>query len=332
MTDSGRTQFGLRRLLGVTAGIAAFVAGPKLVGAPPAFSTAAAIVGVSIGIFVLLTSRRTWFLSGVPVVGAIVGLLMGVCLYQSPLPGFLYGVLAGIAISQDVVRSPNRRWVALRGTGIALVFAFIPCLYTWKHLRARYVFWGARVKAYDDHTDNPIHRALELAFGPHIVPSSTIVWFQDEPRRGISYTDDVLRRFAPHLESMHGLREIVIKDCPKVSDTGVAQLANVRHLTYLSIESKRVTTEGIRQLRHTGDLEALEVYCPLVGDEIVSVLRKYPKLRVLNLYYSSVSDEATRKFADFPSLHQLGTSDSVTDETIATLRRSLTGHVGRLEQ
>ena len=63
MTYSGRTQFGLQRLLGVTTGVAAFVAAPKLFGAPPAISTAAAIVGVSIGILVLLTSRRTWFVS-----------------------------------------------------------------------------------------------------------------------------------------------------------------------------------------------------------------------------------------------------------------------------
>ena len=83
-----------------------------------------------------------------------------------------------------------------------------------------------------------------------------------------------------------------------VSDTGLVQVAAMKHLTKLHLERTSVTDAGLAQLAGLGELEYLNLYGTTITEAGLVQLKSFPKLRQLYLWQTKVSSNAAKSFAD----------------------------------
>lgn len=324
MNASRKLQFSIKRLMGVTTAFTVAIAVAAMI--HPGLAVLVSFVGILVCAFVLLTEPPAWLRFGVPIIGAVFGLTVGILLYQSAIPGMLYGLLAGIAIVYFVSKASAKKRIRTFAfcSLLALGISLLPLGYFAGHYHARYMLWTSGVRFVEYPRDNNYDSRWKEWVGPYFVEYTNSMRFRDDPVRwgGIMWTDEKMKRLQPHFGRLVGIDDISVTS-DTMTDDGFRQLADVRGLKDIGIVSKSISTEGLRAIKDVENVDSVLLRCPQVGDEVVELLRGYPKLRCLYLDESSVSDTATQEFADFKKLHQFTVPTAASDATIKKLKNTI---------
>ena len=128
------------------------------------------------------------------------------------------------------------------------------------------------------------------------------------------------------LSDCSGLRSLVIKDGPGVTDNGLKHLTAASKLCYVSLFNTQLTGGGLSRLPARNSIQLLRLEGPAVTDGSLANLDKLPSLRDLSIGDSrSITDAGMvhlSKFKQLDSLSLRGTA--VTDRGLAHLS-GLTG-------
>ena len=142
----------------------------------------------------------------------------------------------------------------------------------------------------------PLARQISEQLGIAITPlSQTEPWLQCSASMvRTNFGDTELAKLAPLALNLRWLD----LGGTGVTDTGLVQIAAMKHLTKLHLERTVISDEGLVQLAGLGELEYLNLYGAPVRDEGLAHLKSLSKLRQLYLWQTKVSSNAARSFAD----------------------------------
>lgn len=100
-----------------------------------------------------------------------------------------------------------------------------------------------------------------------------------------------------------------------VTETDMAALAQLPHLTHLDLSLTRVTDQGMQQLRNAPGIVELNLYyAELVTDEGMSALKGWKKLKRLNARGAKISDTTLEHVSGIASLEYIDVGNAlVTD-------------------
>lgn len=84
----------------------------------------------------------------------------------------------------------------------------------------------------------------------------------------------------------------------RVTDTGLVQVAAMKHLTKLHLERTTITDAGLTNLSDLPELEYLNLYGTPITDEGLVHLKPLSRLRQLYLWQTKVSTNAVREFSE----------------------------------
>jgi hypothetical protein len=112
----------------------------------------------------------------------------------------------------------------------------------------------------------------------------------------------------------------------RITDLGVAKLANLKHLKRLNLSGARLSPEGIRVLRSL-PLERLNLWaCESLDHTAAAELGAITTLSDLDLSYTKVDDQALGHLAKLPNLKRLYlTETAVTPEAVEAFRKQHPG-------
>jgi Leucine-rich repeat (LRR) protein len=113
----------------------------------------------------------------------------------------------------------------------------------------------------------------------------------------------------------------------RVTDLGVAKLANLKRLRRLDLSGSAVTPAGLKSLRALPRLERLSVWnARALDDSAGAALRELRALTTLDVSNTEVGDGTMRALVTLPGLQHLYLTDTgVTDAGLAEFRRRLPG-------
>jgi Leucine-rich repeat (LRR) protein len=109
----------------------------------------------------------------------------------------------------------------------------------------------------------------------------------------------------------------------KISDLGLAKIANLKKLRRLNVSGAKLTPAGLKVLEKLPQLERLSVwYCTELDDSAATVLAGVPSLVNVDLSYTGISDEGLHKLAALPHLKYLYLTDTkVTADAAQAFRK-----------
>ena len=154
----------------------------------------------------------------------------------------------------------------------------------------------------------------------------------------------------PHVGQLPHVRELVLKDkqvtdesmvylkrltkletlamwsAPEVSDNGMRQLENLKHLQLVDISDSQMTDESLRMFGKMPSLKVLRLEGHRFTDQGLAHLKNLPKLNTLwiNSQQSQITDEGLPCLHEMKSLESIGLQHlPVTEEGIAKLQATL---------
>ena len=132
-----------------------------------------------------------------------------------------------------------------------------------------------------------------------------------------SLTDDSLRTVAECRRVLF----LSLTASDKITDRGVAHLADMSSLVHLRLDGTAVTDRTLRNL--PPNLQALNLSSSFVTDEGLRKMRGCESLQELELMNLEITLDGVMSLADgrFPQLHSIVVDDSLTAEEAATARK-----------
>ena len=108
----------------------------------------------------------------------------------------------------------------------------------------------------------------------------------------------------------------------EVTDAGLQSLARLPALRYLNLSTAGITDRGLDILRHLPRLQVLDLYHqPQVTDQGLSSIRACPDIERLNLMGTRTGDGVIEALAGKPRLGQLYAGNAITDAGLSLLRQ-----------
>ena len=106
------------------------------------------------------------------------------------------------------------------------------------------------------------------------------------------------------LERCQSLRELQLVDT-NITDKGLASLANITSLRWLTIDTAAISDTGIAYLKGLKHLEGLQLVNTRTSDDSMGVLLNYPKLAYLEASGCSISEKGINFISQIGSLNSL---------------------------
>lgn len=177
-----------------------------------------------------------------------------------------------------------------------------------------------------------IAMGIEL-FAPEVRLRFQLSWYrvgvnrnsQDEVAVFVRGSDEEVLASASILD-----RYLAVTKCPlrrvwildPVGDKGFEQIAELKGITKLTVQSSRVSNASISSLVGCTDLQELTINCPEVDCDGVKHLRTLSSLRLLDLGETKVTDNCLPILAGLPQLRALGLSETrVSKEGVAMFQK-----------
>lgn len=134
------------------------------------------------------------------------------------------------------------------------------------------------------------------------------LWWNDKSRVvGASFKGmDADDRTVELASQLPGLRTLVLVPLPHASLTnqGLAKLAQLPDLEFLSLAGRQVTDAGLIHIQQLRTLRALALHCALT-DQGMPYLADLPQLEQLDLTQTNVTDAGLEYLTGLPRLHSL---------------------------
>lgn len=140
----------------------------------------------------------------------------------------------------------------------------------------------------------------------------------DRPLSGIG--DEELRKM---IQAAPDMTELDLSPS-HVTGAGLAELAKLRRLQKLSLDSPLVMDHDVQHLKPLRYLTELRVNCRMISDSFLTDLPTMRNLRVLSLRDTAVSDAALAHMMEFENLQTLDVSGTfITQQGVESLAQSL---------
>lgn len=123
-----------------------------------------------------------------------------------------------------------------------------------------------------------------------------------------------------HLRNLKTLRALDLSDCNRVSDTGLAYLAESPELSFLKVWGPQITDSGMDSIGRMTKLKVLGLNDTAVTDGGIQKLAGLKQLTEIHLFRTSVSDQGIEILSQLPEMLQMNLRDTkISDLAIASL-------------
>lgn len=137
--------------------------------------------------------------------------------------------------------------------------------------------------------------------------------------RAHEITDTDLGDLIPHLEKFPKLSWLEIQSS-RISDTGLPRLTRLQSLEHLFITGAPVTDAGISSLSEMPNLQSLTFQGERLTDDSLATLARLPKLEMIGLSSPVITDHGLAHLASLRNLEQLDlTGTNVTEAGLKEL-------------